>query len=79
MTNLKVKQLTWVPYGSFGDTCYAKEFDIKISSNGIGWGLSPVDFPHFGNFEYKTLDEAKNAAQHEFEEYILSMFEDDGQ
>ena len=74
MTKIKVKQLKWEQIGKYG-SYYSDEFDLRITTNGSGWGLSPTDFPHLGDFEHKTLADAKAAAQREFEEYILSMIE----
>ena len=64
-----VKPLEWEELdGSY----YSKDDDVKITTNGIGWGLSPKEFPHFGDYEHQSLEAAKVAAQADYEKRILS-------
>ncbi len=70
---IKVKPLEWVKMDE--TYYYAAGEDIKITSNGQGWGLSPRDWPHLGGYDIPTLDAAKAAAQADYEARILSAIQ----
>lgn len=63
-----IKPLEW-QVGEDGYT--SRKWDYRITENGGKWGISPIDWPAF-DYPYITLDEAKAAAQQDFEARIRS-------
>lgn len=70
---LRVKPLVWVKENDEG--YYSNEGDVRITSNGKGWGLSPRDWPHFGDYDIPTLEAAKATAEADYQSRVAACLD----
>ena len=64
-----MKALEWVEQATDDFTC--REWDFRVTGHNGKWGLSPIDWPAF-DMPFSSADEAKAAAQADFERRIRS-------